>query len=148
MPREIVIERDYAMEADAHFACVVRFDELAEAMAGQVRYEGMPEGEAVKGQSIDLRLFLYGWLPMGRWHIDVIDRDDAERLLESREHGGVAKRHDHVLTVTPLPGGGCRHRDHLIVDAGLMTAFYARSARRMYEKRHDLRQALRAGQTA
>ena len=65
-------------------------DELTEAMSGQVRYEGMPEGEATKGQSVDLKLFLRGWLPMGRWHIDVVDRNDAERRLESREHGGMA----------------------------------------------------------
>jgi hypothetical protein len=148
MPREIIIERDYALDADAHFARIVRYDELAEAMSGQVRYEGMPEGEVTKGQSVDLKLFLHGWLPMGRWHIDVVDRNDAERRLESREHGGMAKRHDHVLTVTPLPGGGCRHRDHLIVDAGLMTGFYARTARRMYEQRHDLRQKLREAETA
>ena len=147
MPREIIIERDYALDADAHFARIVRYDELTEAMSGQVRYEGMPEGEVTKGQRVDLKLFLHGWLPMGRWHIDVVDRNDAERRLESREHGGMAKRHDHVLTVTPLPGGGCRHRDHLIVDAGLMTGFYARTARRMYEQRHDLRAKLREAET-
>tara|TARA_R110002072_G_scaffold193739_1_gene350894 strand:+ start:718 stop:1170 length:453 start_codon:yes stop_codon:yes gene_type:complete len=146
MAKEIIIERDYVMDADAHFARIVRYDELSAAMGGQVRYEGLPEGEALAGQSFDLKLFLFGWLPMGRWHIDVIERDDRARRLVSRECGGIAKRHDHVLTVEPLPGAGCRHTDHLIVDAGWLTGFYARTARRMYEKRHDMRSALR-GQT-
>ena len=146
MAVELVIKRDYAMDADAHFARIVRFDELAEAMSSQVRYVGMPDGEAIEGQSFDLKLYLHGWLPLGDWHIDVIERDDKARRLVSREHGGIAKRHDHVLTVEPLPGAGCRHTDHLIVDAGWLTGFYARSARRIYEKRHDLRTSLR-GQT-
>jgi hypothetical protein len=138
-----VVERDYALDADAHFAAVMRFDELAEAMSRQIRYEGLPQGDALAGQSIDLKLYLYGWLPIGRWHIDVIERDDAARRMVSHESGTMARQHDHVLTVEPLPGGGCRHRDELTVDAGWRTAWYARTARRMYEKRHDLRAKLR-----
>lgn len=143
MAVEFVIKRDYAMDADAHFARIVCFDELAEAMSSQIRYVGMPDGEAVEGLSFDLKLFMYGWLPLGDWHIDVIERDDTARRLVSREHGGLAKRHDHTLTVEPIPGAGCRHTDHLTVDAGWLTGFYARSARRIYEKRHDLRASLR-----
>jgi len=146
MAAEIIIECDYVMDADDHFARIVQFDELSEAMSNQVRYVGMPEGEAIEGQSFDMKLYLYGWLPLGDWHIDLIERNDAARRLVSREHGGMAKRHDHVLTVEPLPGAGCRHTDYLTVDAGWLTGFYARSARRIYEKRHDMRATLR-GQT-
>lgn len=138
-----IVERDYALEADAHFAEIVKFDELAEAMSSQVTYQGLPPGEAYAGQSIDLKLFLYGWLPIGRWHINVIERDDLARRLVSREHGTMARRHDHVLTVEPLESGGCRHRDELTVDAGWRTGWYAKTARRMYEQRHDLRARLR-----
>lgn len=143
MPKTFIIERDYEMDADAHFAEIVKFDELAEAMSNQVTYFGMPEGEATPGQSIDLNMIMYGWLPIGRWHIDVIERDDAARRLVSHERGTLAKRHDHILTVEPLEGGGCRHRDEITVDAGFRTSIYAWTAKRVYEKRHRTRAKLR-----
>ena len=145
-PVRFVVERHYAMSADQHFAEIVKFDELAEAMVGQVRYVGLPAGEAETGQSIDLRLYLWGWLPIGAWHISVCERDDQQRILRSSESGGVVKSMTHMLSVSPDGHGGCVHVDAIEVDAGLFTPWFARVARSMYEKRHDVRARLR-GQT-
>jgi hypothetical protein len=137
------VKRDYALNADEHFAQIVRFDELADAMQGQVRYVGLPDGEAFEGQSFDLKLFLWGWIPIGGWHIDVVERSDETRVLRSVEHGGVVKSMRHTLTVTPTPGGGCTHTDSIEVEAGWFTRNFARTAQSMYEKRHDMRAKLR-----
>ncbi|MEQ8405348.1 MAG: hypothetical protein RKE49_09640 [Oceanicaulis sp.] len=145
-PARFTVERRYAMAADAHFACILNYDELAEAMEGQVSYDGLPSGEARPGQAFEVKLKLFGWLPIGTWRIEVMLRDDKARRLESFECGGAVKAWRHVITVQP-DGQGCVHRDALEIDAGWLTGFYARTARRMYEKRHDLRATLR-GETS
>lgn len=143
-PAEFTVERRYALSADDHWARIVRYDELAEAMEGQVRYAGLPEGEIAEGQAYELKLFLFGWLPIGNWRIEVLERNDSERRVRSFECGGAVKAWRHTLTVEP-DGQGCIHRDALEIDAGWLTGFYAKTARKMYEQRHDLRAKLRAG---
>ncbi|MGJ3232846.1 MAG: hypothetical protein ACFE0P_13735 [Oceanicaulis sp.] len=143
-PAVFIVERRYALSAHDHWARIVQYDELAEAMEGQVRYVGLPEGEIVEGQAYDLKLFLFGWIPTGRWRIEVLERNDAERRVRSFEQGGAVKSWRHTLTVTPH-GEGCIHRDALEIDAGWLTGFYAKTARKMYEQRHDLRATLRSG---
>ena len=87
-PATFTVERRYGLSADAHWARIVRYDELSEAMEGQVRYVGLPEGEIVEGQAYDLKLFMFGWLPIGRWRIEVLERNDSERRVRSFEQGG------------------------------------------------------------
>ncbi|WP_270375987.1 SRPBCC family protein [Marinicauda sp. Alg238-R41] len=141
-PATFTVERHYALSASEHWSRIMRYDELAEAMEGQVRYVGLPEGEIAEGQSYSLKLFLLGWLPIGSWHIEVLERNDAERRVRSFEQGGAVKSWRHTLTVTP-DGTGCIHRDTLEIEAGWLTGFYVRTARKMYEQRHDLRAHLR-----
>lgn len=145
MTASFTLERTYDWEADRHFAAIVRFDELAEAMQGQARYEGLPSGEAQPGQVFEVKIKLFGWLPVGSWRIEVLARDDEARRLASFESGGAVKSWRHTITVDALESGGCLHRDHLEIDAGWLTGLYERMARKMYERRHDQRMALRNG---
>ena len=139
------IEQAYAWDADRHFAAIVRYDELSKAMEGQASYAGLPEGEAQPGQVFEVKIKLMGWLPIGLWRIEVLERDDDRRILRSIESGGAVKLWRHTLTVTPRDEGGCVHRDALEIDAGWLTGLYAGMARRMYERRHADRLRLRVG---
>lgn len=139
-----VIERKYDWPADRHFQAIIRYDELAEAMEGQARYQGLPAGEAVQGQCFDVNIKMLGWLPIGSWHIEVLERDDTALRLRSLEHGGAVKAWNHTITVVSTGEHSCLHRDALDIDAGWLTGLYTGMARRMYEKRHDQRQVLRS----
>lgn len=138
-PAHFTIERRYAWDADRHFAAISQYDELQEAMTGQARYDGLPSGQAYTGQVFEVKITLMGWLPIGRWRIEVLECDCAKRVLRSLERGGAVRAWRHTITVEPLADGGCLHRDALEIDAGWLTGLYARTARNMYEKRHELR---------
>ncbi len=142
-PATFIIEQAYAWDADRHFAAIVRYDELSEAMEGQASYDGLPSGEAQPGQVFEVKIKLMGWLPIGSWRIEVLDRDDGRRVLRSFESGGAVKSWRHTITVTPRDEGGCVHRDALEIDAGWLTGFYAGMAKRMYSRRHADRLRLR-----
>lgn len=142
-PATFTIEQAYAWDADRHFAAIVRYDELSEAMEGQASYAGLPEGEAQVGQVFEVRIKLMGWLPIGNWRIEVLERDDGRRILRSFESGGAVKSWRHTITVTPREEGGSVHRDALEIDAGWLTGLYAGMARRMYARRHAHRLRLR-----
>ena len=141
---QFTVEQRYDWNADQHFAAILRFDELADAMDGQVDYVGLPGGEATEAQVVEVKLKLFGWLPIGSWRMEVLERDDNRRCLRSSERGGAVKSWFHTITVTPLEDGGCLHIDHLDIDAGWLTGFYSGMARRMYQKRHAQRLALRS----
>lgn len=68
-PARFTIEQAYGWDADRHFAAIVQYDELADAMAGQARYDGLPSGEAVSGQVFEVKIKLFGWLTVGSWRI-------------------------------------------------------------------------------
>ncbi len=142
------IEERYDWDADRHFRAIICFDELAEAMDGTAHYDGLPEGEAVQGQVVDVKIKLFGWLPVGQWRMEVVERDDASLRLKSFECGGAVKAWHHTISVEALSGGDCLHRDTLEIDAGWLTGFYASIAKRMYRKRHVTRKALRASDAA
>lgn len=138
MPARFTVSRRYSMPAAQHFAAVCDLDELRQAMAGRMTYEGLPGGPVRQGQRIEVRLKMFGWLPVGSWRMEVVERDDAALRLVSHEGGGAVKHWRHELQVT-AEGSGCVHEDRLEIEAGWLTGLYARMARRMYEDRHSAR---------
>ena len=142
-PARFAVTQHYDWDADRHFAAILHFDELAEAMEGQASYEGLPAGQAQVGQAFEVKIKLFGWLPMGSWRIEVIERDDDTRRLRSFECGGPVKAWRHTITVEPAENGGCIHEDALEIDAGWLTGVYGAMARRIYTRRHAQRSATR-----
>lgn len=94
------------------------------------RSEPWREGETVVGW-----VFLLGFLPFSRHHLHVHKVDDASRTLSSREHGGLIKRWNHDIVVTPI--GDCRslYRDRIDIGAGIFTPFVVLYARWFYAMR-------------
>ena len=141
MAAAIRIEAAYAEDPDAVFRSAVRYDELAEAMQGIAAYEGLPPGEAQEGQTFDVTVTFWGWMKNPPHTIHVETRDDAARLLQSREHGGWIKRWDHRLQVLP-DERGARWVDEIVIDGGWRTFTAAMFARYVYTTRHKARNAL------
>ncbi|MEM7768035.1 MAG: SRPBCC family protein [Pseudomonadota bacterium] len=139
MAAKFSIAREYPFPASVVWADLIDFDALAESMEGAITYEGLPSGTPEAGASHTVRLKRWGWFPMGRWTMKVVERDDANRVMRSEEHGGPVRLYRHRLTVEPLTVTSCRYTDHCDVDAGWLTPLIAPQFRRMYERRHEMR---------
>ena len=135
------IEATYPEDPDAVFKSALRYGELAEAMNGIAAYEGLPPGEAQEGQTFDVTVTFWGWMKNPPHTIHVEKRDDAARLLQSREHGGWITRWDHRLQVVPETRG-CRWIDEIVIDGGWRTFMAAGFAKYVYSTRHKARNAL------
>ncbi len=141
MAVKIRIEATYPEGPDQVFASALRYDELADAMKNIAVYEGLPPGEAQEGQTFDVTVTFWGWMKNPPHTIHVEKRDDAARLLQSREHGGWIKRWDHRLEVVP-EGRGSRWIDEIVIDGGWRTFGAAMFATYVYITRHKVRNAL------
>ncbi len=82
------------------------------------------EGETVIGW-----VFLFGIVPFSKHRLHVARIDDAAMTLSSQEGGGLIRRWNHDIIVTPLDEASCEYRDVIDIDTGIFTpaiAFYAR----------------------
>jgi len=130
---------DYDAPADRVWADLISYDALAKSMKGSLTYIGLPDGEAQVGDDFEVELKIWGWLPVGRWRMRVVERDDASRVMRSEEGGGVVRRYHHRLMVKPTgPATSC-YEDLIELEAGLFTGFYRRNVERMYHARHRAR---------
>ena len=141
MPYEVTITARYPRDADAVFSEACWFDELAEAMRGIARYDGLPDGEAREGETYVVDVTLFGILknPGHVMHVERLDR--SARVLQSREHNASVTRWDHTLSVQP-EGEGCLWTDRIIIDADRMAWGTARFAAFVYSRRHKSRRAV------
>ncbi len=87
------------------------------------------------GDVIDGWTFLFSVVPWSRHRLAIHRLDDAERRLESRERGGLIRRWDHVIQVTPIDERRCRYEDRIEIEAGLFTPVVAAWARVLYAYR-------------
>jgi len=91
-----------------------------------------------------------GWLrllhivPFTRWSIQVVQVDEASRIIRTHEHGWPIRRWDHTLAVEPT-ATGCRYTDGLVLDAGVLTPVAAGVATLLFRYRHRRWRALARG---
>lgn len=139
MGRVFSIMRVYRVPAQVLWTDLVDFDALAESMEGAITYVEMPKGEPKLDRPYTVRLKRWGLLPMGRWMMTVVERDNAALQLRSEEHGGPVKLYHHRLNVVRLDGNLCQYTDTCDVNAGWLTPLIAPMFQSMYEKRHEMR---------
>lgn len=75
-----------------------------------------------EGETVTMRLFLFGVLPLWRHQLTVAEIDHAQMQLRTEESGGPVSTWDHRITVRPLDSGRCRYADAIDIDAGALTA--------------------------
>ncbi len=91
------------------------------------------QGETVVGW-----VFLFGVIPFSRHRLHVARIDDVTRTLTSRESGGILKRWNHDIVVSPISNNSCHYLDRIEIDAGIATpcvVVYARWFYRMRQRR-------------
>ena len=112
---------------------------LADSMKGAISYSGLPSEPVVQGQVIDVIIKRWGWLPLGRWRMEVVRRDDENFILESREGGGFVRDYKHRLELHAIDTVSTRYTDYLDIDAGWLTPLIAPTFKKIYVQRHTMR---------
>lgn len=108
--------------------------------AVRARTDAWVEGETVVGW-----VLLFGCIPFSRHHLWVARIDDAAMTLRSRERGGLLRRWDHDIVVTPVDDRRCRYRDRVEIDAGIVTPLVVAYARWFYGVRQRRWRVLAGG---
>ncbi|MGB0908652.1 MAG: hypothetical protein ACPGVT_14280 [Maricaulaceae bacterium] len=141
MPRRILITAHYQADAQQTFLAALNPLEMAEAMTGLARYDGLPDHLAKTGETWRVDVTMFGFFKTKGYamFIESVDRDAC--VMQSREHGGAIKLWDHRLSVRQ-EGERAIWTDDVTLDAGLMTPFMARFGAYMYRRRHRYRRAL------
>jgi len=134
-----VIDRSTPLEAsaDAIWAAVktpAAFRKVARGLIAfpilRGRESAWNEGETVVGW-----VFLFGFLPFSRHNLHITEIDDSARILRSEEKGGLVKRWNHQIFVTPIDQFHCTYRDRIEISAGIVTPFIGLYARWFYRMR-------------
>lgn len=104
------------------------------------RHDVWREGETVVGW-----VWLFGFIPFSRHHLHVARIDESARIMTSRERGGLVRRWDHDIIVTPTGPDTCEYRDRIEIDAGVITPVVVAYARWFYWMRQRRWRAVAEG---
>jgi hypothetical protein len=132
----------YDVPAAVLWRHVVRYDVLEALMSGPLVRVTCPTGEEQAGHDFVLAFKLFGVIPVSRWRLRVVARDDAALRLRSEESGAGVRRWHHEIAVEPIDGATSRLTDTIEIDAGALTPLVAWFARREYARRHRLRKRM------
>lgn len=134
--KTVWVSRDFGVPADQLFAHVVSYDAFQEVEPSGLDLSAFKGRVMRPGDHLDAP---FPPLPFLRWSVDIVRVDAEQRLIKSEEQGGFIQRWAHTMTVTPLDAQNCRYVDHVVIEAGALSGFVARNARKMYERRQEAR---------
>ena len=138
MPRTLIIENRYPVDADRLFALVTDLDTLEAVTRPWVRMDHLPSGQVREGQVIDVAMSVFGLLPMRPYRMRVTEFDPLARRMTSVEDGMGVQRLCHALSVSS-DGDGAILCDRIEIDAGWLTGPVMVWARLTYRWRHHVR---------
>lgn len=137
-PRVVETAHYYPVAPELLWDVAIDWRKLGEVNRGMVTQIGLPEGRFETGQRLEIGVSAFGLLPAKPYVIEILECDDALRVMVSREHGAGVKSWDHVMRVEET-AGGCRLIDRIEIDAGMMSRAFAAWARLLYHRRHKPR---------
>ena len=141
MSKQASLTHVYNVSAETLWQDLLDPNALAESMQGAITYVGLPREPVQQGDEFTVQLKRWGWFPIGRWTMKVVERDDQNFVLRSEEHGGLVKLYKHRLSILPTGPQSCEYTDHLDVDAGWLTSLVFPTFENMYQRRHEMRKA-------
>jgi len=144
MTKRIIITAEYEADADKTFRAALDFQELIDVMKGIARYEPVSDNFDTfrEGETYITNVTILGVLKTKNYTMFAERLDLDQRVLQSRERGGMIKHWDHHLSVEQ-DGPIARWTDDITIDAGLLTFGAARFGVYTYTRRHRRRQALK-----
>lgn len=124
---KVTVSTSLACSADAAFEALQSIQTFVHVARGALRFPAAESYDSPVsiGASVSGWIFLLGVVPMSRHTITVVALDHDERRLATHEHGGLVRRWDHTIQVTPEGDHACRYVDSIEIDAGPVTPFVA-----------------------
>ena len=107
-------------------APLLRFEPL---VAGEL------DGEWIVGKTYVVRLYSFGFLPLGQHCIKIITIDRTTNTIESQESGSLARVWNHIIHFHPSGAGQLRYTDEIEIEAGVLTVFIWAFAHLFYRHR-------------
>jgi hypothetical protein len=74
-----------------------------------------------EGLTVQCKLFLIGFIPIGVHTIYIEEIDQKNYQIKSREHDPLIARWDHLISIKPLDDNRSLYRDTIDIDAGSLT---------------------------
>ena len=74
-----------------------------------------------QGCTFHFRIYLFGVIPLGKHTIFVERMDPVAGELQSREHGALVRRWDHLIRIRPTPDGRTLYADEVAISVGPLT---------------------------
>lgn len=137
------VRNDYFYDADPSrvWALVTDCDALGYVCKPYLTFEGLPQGQIFEGQSVTVKVRLFGKLPPQDYEMNVVACDNEAMTFLSHEVGSGVKSWVHRLWLESTKGGTHLHEE-IDIDAGLMTPVFALWARLLYRNRNPRRAKL------
>ena len=138
MAHRVCLSFDYDVPPERLWLLVTGLGALAQVNAPRLRFDGLPSGAIYAGQTIRVRVSLFGLLPAQDYTMRVVTCDEADFHFQSAEHGVGVRQWDHDLRLTET-AAGTRLDETITIDAGALTPLYGLWARYLYRARHPAR---------
>ena len=91
--------------------------------------------EWLEGTTENTRLLFFGFLPAWKHQISFLKVSDSERVLHTKEGGGLVPTWNHIIKVEFLSTNTCRYTDYVEIKAGLFTPLVWLYAKTFYNYR-------------
>jgi hypothetical protein len=89
-----------------------------------------------EGESVSCRVYLFGWLPLGRHTIRFDRIDQQRRQIQTKESGRLIRRFRHRIEVSRAAGGSALYSDEVELDYGPLTPLAGLVLRYFFRHRH------------
>lgn len=114
---------------------VQSYSTLRHVMRGLIGFAGSMPDRVQAGDSVDVRLWFFHLLPAWRHTIGIEAVNAPLRTIQSRETGGLVKRWDHLIRVSPGREGQTDYTDEIEIEAGVFTPLVCLWAHAQYRYR-------------
>jgi hypothetical protein len=94
-----------------------------------------PTEHWTQGCTFHFRTYLFGVIPLGKHTIFIERIDPVAREVQSREHGALVRRWDHLIRIRPTPDGHTLYSDEVEFSAGPLTPLVWAFAQWFYHHR-------------
>jgi len=86
-------------------------------------------------RNYELKLYLFGILPLGRHTIRLVNIDRSENKIESKETGLLAQEWNHTIQFQEIEENRVHYSDTIVIKAGLLTPMIWSFAHLFYRHR-------------
>jgi hypothetical protein len=120
---EVVVSTELEASAGAVWDLLQRSESLRFVAAPVLRIgDELPRYWNESGGTVTLDdMKLFGWLPLWRHEMRLVELDDERCEILTEERGGPVRSWRHRIPVRPLPADRCHYTDRVEIEAGALT---------------------------